>query len=272
MIRKLGVPRPLHFLPATLVLQAEDAEWTLARSDLPAGLMRLPMRERIGLFQLRTKSVHPRVKSGEKYIAVKRTMFPILPADTITVYAAQGGTYDAVIADLAKPPSMPGHIHWLVCYVMLSRARSLEGLLLLRPATRAELNAGGPPWLLAELERLETLERDSHSELVRYLEGLPDSIIPRTIKDLLTEDAVRTEALRVAEVRGRSAPEQKPAPKGVPIQCPPFTASAPQTLLHPSAHNRKQMRHKTPWGLRWWCVAAPRIAAAPNLCSLRRAG
>ena len=56
--------------------------------------------------------------------------------------------------------------------------------------------------MLAELERLETLERDSHSELVRYLEGLPDSIIPCTIKDLLSEAAVRTEALRVAEERG----------------------------------------------------------------------
>ena len=202
-----GVPHMLRYMPAALVLQADGADWTLAGSDLPKKLAKLPKRKRLGLFQLSATTEYLRVKSGEKYIHAKRTSFPVLPADAITVYAAQGATHRAVIGDMAKPPSMPSHIHWLACYVMLSRATSLEGLLVLRPATRAELTAGGPPWLLAELDRLERMERESHAELVQYLERLPEHVIPSEVWDLLREDAPHLEAVRVAEARaGQMSP------------------------------------------------------------------
>ena len=63
-------------------------------------------------------------------------MMVAVPADTITVYAAQGSTFEAVVADMQKPLNYDAAQHWLACYVMLSRAESLEGFLVLRPATR----------------------------------------------------------------------------------------------------------------------------------------
>ena len=43
---------------------------------------------------------------------------------------------------------------------MLSRARTLEGLLILRPATFEELNRGAPQYLLDEVDRLLSLEKE----------------------------------------------------------------------------------------------------------------
>ena len=135
-----GEPIPLKFMPISLLLQAEDADWTLAHDDLPRNLPKGMSRR--GLFQLRPTSDYLRVAVGEEYISVRRTTFSVVPADTITVYAAQGRTFNVVLADMAKPPGMTPEQHWLACYVMLSRSRGIGGLLVLRPATREELPTG----------------------------------------------------------------------------------------------------------------------------------
>ena len=85
----------------------------------------------------------------------------------MAVYATQGSTFDAVIADMERPPNLDLAKHWLACYVMLSRARSLDGLLILRPATRKELSSRPPKYMLDELDRLEKLEDMSTQELIR---------------------------------------------------------------------------------------------------------
>ena len=148
-----GHPHELQFMPTSLLLRAEKAEWTLPDTELPSGIPKNINRR--GLFQLRPAYDYIRHRVGEEYITVRRTTFHASPADTITVYAAQGGTFDAVVADMKRPPNLDGAKHWLACYVMLSRATSLDGFLVLRPATRMELSARPPKYLLDELERLE---------------------------------------------------------------------------------------------------------------------
>ena len=112
-------------MPVSLVLRAEKALWTLPASELPADL---PTGvDRRGLFQLRPHHDYLRVGIGDEYVSVRRTSFLVSPADTITVYAAQGSTFDAVIADMQRPPNLSPEKHWLACYVMLSRARHLPG-------------------------------------------------------------------------------------------------------------------------------------------------
>ena len=74
----------------------------------------------------------------------------MVPASVRTVYAAQGESWYAVIADMKKPPRMSPDLHWLACYVMISRARTMEGLLLLRLPQREELNQGAPPHLMSD--------------------------------------------------------------------------------------------------------------------------
>ena len=88
----------------------------------------------------------------------------VTPADTVTVCAAQGGTYGAVIADMERPKTLSANLHCLACYVMISRARSLDGLLILRPATRVELDHRPPQYLLDEIDRLLRLEHISHAQ------------------------------------------------------------------------------------------------------------
>ena len=140
-----GQPHQLGYMPISLLLQAEKASWTLAATDLPADL---PQDiDRRGLFQLRPSHDYLRVAVEDEYMSVRRTSMLVTPADTITVYAAQGATFDLVVADMQKPPNLGPALHWLACYVMLSRARSLEGFFVLRPATRKELSARPPKFL-----------------------------------------------------------------------------------------------------------------------------
>lgn len=56
-------------------------------------------------------------------------------------------------------------IHWLACYVQLPRATDLDGLLILRLATREQLTRGAPEYLKAEMQRLAALEKESTSAL-----------------------------------------------------------------------------------------------------------
>jgi hypothetical protein len=85
-------------MPASLLLRAEDVAWTLSKDDLPKNL--LPSMDTRGLFQVRPTYRYVRIKVEEAYMTVRRTGFLVTPADTLTVYAAQGSTFDAVIADM----------------------------------------------------------------------------------------------------------------------------------------------------------------------------
>ena len=112
------------------------------------------------------------------------------PADTVTVYAAQGSTYDAVIVDMQRPPRLNLAKHWLACYVMISRATSLGGFLVLRPATRKELSSKPPQYLIDELDRLLRLEDKSYQELIAYIDSL-EIEIPSAIQEILDPQAAR---------------------------------------------------------------------------------
>ena len=86
--------------------------------------------------------------------SIKRTGFMVMPADTRIVYAAQGATFKAVVADMERPPRMDIETYWLACYVMLSRATTIEGLLILRAAMRTELSRPPPQFLVKEIRQV----------------------------------------------------------------------------------------------------------------------
>ena len=201
----------LQYLPVSLLLKVDNADWKLPNSDLPSGLPK--NLERRGLFQVCPTFDYLSVKTDTDYMRVRRSTFKLLPADTITAYTAQGGTFDAVVLDMQRPPSGSGvglAQHWLACYVMLSRATSLDGLLILRPAKREELETRPPQYLLDELERLAALETSSMPELLDYIFSLSLDI-PEVIREVLAPDAVDKEqrivsatraALRATEFKG----------------------------------------------------------------------
>ena len=89
----------------------------------------------------------------------------------MTVYAAQSGTFAAVVADMKRPPGMDSATHWLASYVMLSRSRSIDGLNILRAADRKELSSRPPKELLDEIDRWLTLEKRSHKATANLAVG-----------------------------------------------------------------------------------------------------
>ena len=214
-----GRAHQLKYMPYSLLLQAEGVQWTLPREELPADLP--PTVDRKGLFQLRPHQDYLRVHVGNEYISVRRTSFMASPADTITVYAAQGSTYDAVIADMQKPPNLGFAQHWLACYVMLSRARSLDGFLVLRPATREELSATPPQFLLDEIDRLAQLEESSLPELIAYIESLHLDV-PEEIQSVLSKDAPQREIDMLSQRRpstnSKSVLSRRDSAAGVSLQ------------------------------------------------------
>ena len=197
-----GEPHHLSFMPICLVLRAENVPWTLPATELP---LKLPVGiDRRGLFLLRPAHDYLRVPIADEYVSIRRTSFLLAPADTMTVYAAQGGTYSAVVADMKRPPGMDLAIHWLACYVMLSRSRSIEGLLILRAADRKELSSRPPKELLDEIDRLLALEAKSHKELVACLKSM-DLHLPPEILRILSDDAVKNEDAEVRRARAQKA-------------------------------------------------------------------
>ena len=128
-----GEPILLEFLPVQLLLRAVDAEWVLPRSllpDLPDDV------DRRGLFPLEKHTdSFPLLIGKDDKLHIRRTHFQVVPADTRIVYSAQGESFPARLVDLAKPPGMGRGVHWLANYVMLSRATSLDALLILQLCT-----------------------------------------------------------------------------------------------------------------------------------------
>ena len=80
-----------------------------------------------GLFQLRPVYDYLRTRWEDEWFSVRRTGFRVSPADAMTVYAAQGSTFDAVVADMQRPPSFGPAKHWLACYVVPAWSKSIEG-------------------------------------------------------------------------------------------------------------------------------------------------
>ena len=249
-----GQPRELRFMPVSLLLRAENATWTLSSEDLPRGLP--PTLDKRGLFQMRPTYGYLRAQVENEYITVRRTTFLATPADTITVYSAQGSTFDAVIADMQRPPNLDMDKHWLACYVMLSRATTLEGFLVLRLAKREELSHKPPKYLLDELDRLMKAEEKSLQELIDYINSLPMKV-PAAITKLLQPAAIDEEAARVAKHRGAhsstsrqlvSPPAEAPAKREDTPRAPAGTATAPQLASPPARVPAKRPLASTPTG------------------------
>ena len=109
------------------------------------------------------------LKIGEENekIEVIRWQFPLLHGMLRTAYSAQGLTLDGgVLVDLRRAGGLEDDDWWLAIYVMLTRARKLENLILLGVTDQVEdLLRRGPPSYLRELtDKLEakgasTLER-----------------------------------------------------------------------------------------------------------------
>jgi hypothetical protein len=98
----------------------------------------------------------------KKEIKVKRKQFPLLPGYAITGYAAQGATFTHAILDIKRPEGKGvGRINPADAYVLLSRMKTLKGLLILRPFTKEVLTQKTNPLIEKEHIRLKRLENQN---------------------------------------------------------------------------------------------------------------
>lgn len=148
-------------------------------------------------------------KAGPEEVRVRRTSYPLLPADCSIVYAAQGESYPCTLLDLAPPPKVDCKKHWLSIYVMLSRARNLESILLLRNAPRAAFTCGPPDYLKAEFHRLQNLEAATTARAHKIL-----AAAPALVSNLATFFATAPQQDTAAPNRRRPSPQLVVSPVG----------------------------------------------------------
>ncbi|PIL26216.1 hypothetical protein GSI_11971 [Ganoderma sinense ZZ0214-1] len=90
--------------------------------------------------------------------SISRTQLPILPAYAYTDYKSQGKSLTRAIVDLDSAMSLQG------VYVMLSRVKTLDGLLILRGFSPSKICGRLSQELRDELARIDRLaERTTHS-------------------------------------------------------------------------------------------------------------
>ena len=90
-----------------------------------------------------------------KKTSISRTHLPLLPAYAYTDYKSQGKSLSYAIVDLHSARSLQG------AYVMLSRVRTLDGLMILRPFSPSKLCGNLSQELRDEFERLQLLTSDT---------------------------------------------------------------------------------------------------------------
>lgn len=83
---------------------------------------------------------------------VSRQQLPLVPAYAYTDYKSQGKSLTKAIVDIESAMSIQG------VYVMLSRLRTLDGLLILRPFSVAKICVRLSQELRAELARIDILD------------------------------------------------------------------------------------------------------------------
>jgi len=99
-----------------------------------------------------------------KGYSVRRKQVPMCPAFSMTDYKVQGSTLTTAILDLKNDPTTKGqdeHKKFCSGYVQLSRLQSEIGLYLLQEIDMNDLRFHPHNSLLAEMERLHTLEQET---------------------------------------------------------------------------------------------------------------
>jgi hypothetical protein len=153
---------------------------------------------------------------SHKRCKIERTQLPIVPAFAMTAHKAQGQTLDKVIVDLAscKGTEAP--------YVMLSRAKSLDGVHILRPFDFKKISTRPSEESQDEFKRLEILklrtivEHGSSTEAQEALRVLMQANIPSEVTMPSLDKAdhhhqvllAQKEALRQVRLYRTLAPEQ----------------------------------------------------------------
>lgn len=102
-------------------------------------------------------SVTPANSTENINIRYARTAFPLIPTRCITDYKSQGSGFTNTVLDLRYPEPRGRGDYGLAVYVMLSRARELSGLRILRSFDHHKLQVPFPAYVRREWNRMQAL-------------------------------------------------------------------------------------------------------------------
>ena len=125
--------------------------------------------------------VHPHSK---KKCKIKRTQLPIQPAFSVTAHKSQGLSLDNIVVDLQSCSGSESP------YVMISRVKSLQGLMVLRPFHPSKISCNLQQDVRDELKRQRLLEL---STLARHADGDLVHTAGRKLTKLGLEDLLNGE-------------------------------------------------------------------------------
>jgi hypothetical protein len=138
-------------LPALILVKVQNLTVQVDES-LDPGVV--PVRPMCATGTLNVKPVNSTENITVRYT---RTAFPLVPTRCITDFKSQGSGFSNVVVDLAYPEPTGRGDYGLAIYVMLSRARNLSGLRILRRFDHARLQIPFPPHVRQEWQRMQTL-------------------------------------------------------------------------------------------------------------------
>ncbi len=98
-----------------------------------------------------------RFPGTKTYANIYRYQLPLVASYSYTSYKSQNKTLDAVVADLLPPHGIP--IEPSFAYVPLSRVRSLQDLIILRPFPITVLQGRRPDDLIAQDKRFNEMDK-----------------------------------------------------------------------------------------------------------------
>jgi hypothetical protein len=115
---------------------------------------------------------HPGFKTGGKSVAMRRYQLPLAPAFDRTVQSAQGLSMDSAMMTLARGAAMrDDEEYWLHVYVMLSRVRTIDQLLLFDLPDEDVFRQGPATWIRTGLAKLYK-KASSSKQRARVAEAL----------------------------------------------------------------------------------------------------
>ena len=154
-----GQEHLIRLMPAMLIVKIDNPRFAPFDSLEPGEFPIFPIQSRAFEFKQRI--------DGRKTTVcyVKRTQLPVLPGYALTGYTAQGGTFQRGILDITTPGKGCGKVDPADTYVLLSRMKTLDGLLILRPFDKDVLDPPRNINMRNEISRLEALELNGSGSL-----------------------------------------------------------------------------------------------------------
>ena len=99
----------------------------------------------------------------QRDVTLRRIQIPLLPERVRTCQTAQGMGMDAALLLLTRPKAHGEDDHWMHLYVMLSRLRTIDGLMIYELPERKLFERGPPRWLHEWLELFDARSQDTRA-------------------------------------------------------------------------------------------------------------